>query len=870
MKRWLAGTLFLSAAALPGADSAAWIADPEALRNAVPALRGQRLWSEFATPAEQALFAGPETVYPEVPAASFDLTGFDPALLGSPVPPAGMHPRILFSPEDAPRFRTWLATNRLGRVARAETRFVLDRTLFDPASPEGRIFAQLVAGEAQVLTWAPPADAAAMPPHWFTGGEPTLGTSVHTPYLPNLLAAAAFQCWLDADAGRGRQVATALATYARLRVPLVETYIAEGVRTQRAPDTVWRTASIATGGNNLAFAYDCAAGWMDEAQRAPVRRLLALATKGRLAYGMNGPARWAETNWASWDLEAYLTALAIEGEEGADPDLPAAARRCLAGYLQWGITAQGTIFESNGKNGSGLHWAVLAMVGFARRGDQLFGHPHLRRLPQAQAQAIAPAGGTSFNNGTWGNAQFGGTGTLLSFYPTDPVLAFLHRQARPEIATLDPERVAAQLGKGNGWRKITLLTPGHSLGPTPYSCSDGPAAAGLDVAAQRAALQLPLAVADAQHGLLQVRASDAADALYLMFEARANLSTVGHQHHDAGHFYLTALGETWAVENGAKSFNSSEHNVVRIDGLGLADVAYPPKVRWLGATVSAAGALASADVSNAYNYAWTNPTQFQWTIPAAATWKLSVETDPEVVAFFRGTQHYPMRLWGDHHWRQNWGPTMRVASANPVRSASRTAGLVRGAHPYALIVDDVDKGDGATHLYEWTMQVPASVRLAQLGLPAGNPAAAVLVRGAGPEEWRTIDVPVPPPRGTPALLVSFLDRPTEVTDTSLGNTVNNAALPIQVVTTAYAGVRPGQVITRGRLQLSQRAAVGSFRLLLLPFRIGEALPAITWEPTAQVATVRWADQVDAISLRPSGTRTGIAIRRGGSELLTSP
>jgi hypothetical protein len=155
-------------------------------------------------------------------------------------------------------------------------------------------------------------------------------------------------------------------------------------------------------------------------------------------------------------------------------------------------------------------------------------------------------------------------------------------------------------------------------------------------------------------------------------------------------------------------------------------------------------------------------------------------------------------------------------------------------------------------------------------LPAGNPAAAVLVRGAGPEEWRTIDVPVPPPRGTPALFVSFLDRPTEVTDTSLGNTVNNAALPIQVVTTAYAGVRPGQVITRGRLQLSQRAAVGSFRLLLLPFRIGEALPAITWEPTAQVATVRWADQVDAISLRPSGTRTGIAIHRGGSELLTSP
>ena len=105
----------------------------------------------------------------------------------------------------------------------------------------------------------------------------------------------------------------------------------------------------------------------------------------------------------------------------------------------------------------------------------------------------------------------------------------------------------------------------------------------------------------------------------------------------------------------------------------------------------------AAEITNAYNYGWVGPTQFQWNIPEAKNWKINVESDPDVVAFFKGTQNYKMRIWGDNYFKQNWGPTMRVASANPVKSAFRTAGIVRGKHPYALVLDDTDKGDGREH-----------------------------------------------------------------------------------------------------------------------------------------------------------------------------
>ncbi|NDC75022.1 hypothetical protein EBZ70_06995 [bacterium] len=872
--------LFLAGSAF-AADTLSTLADPEALRQAIPALREQRHWTEFASPEQIALYDGPETVYPEIPASAHDLTGFDPALLGSPVPAPGVHPRILFSPGDIPLVKHRLEGSKAGQKALLETRFLLAQTLYNPASDEGKIYAKLVAGDTADLTFLTPEPPKQIdsilistpPRHWFNGYTQSLPDTVHTAYLPNLLAASAFQALLDNDTPRGRDTAAAIANYYWLRNPLIDAFAEEQHRLHLAPRDTWRAIFGVAGGNNLAFCYDLAAPWMNEEQRAVLRHAIAAS------------ARWVETNWSGWDLEHYLTALAIEDEPGYDPAIQPAALRTLKGYLQWGISAQGTIFESNGKVGAGFHYAMLTALALARRGENQLGHPHLHQLPFSQIQHVVPSGEYNVNNGTWGCAPFAYGHFFTAFFPREKVAAaadLLMRQDRPDLAAFDPVHYQLSLEASTqsnatppggralekiNWRKLTPLTPAHVMGPTPYDCADWRGAE--TFAKDRASLNLPLDFADPVHGLLTTRSAPDSDALFLMFEARANLSTIGHQQHDAGHFYLAALGEMWGVEAGAKSGFSQDHSHVRIDGLGLADVAYPPRVKFLGSAITPVGALATANISAAYNHGWVGPTQFQWTIPDAASWKISPETDPDVVAYFRGTQHYKMRIWGDNYFKQNWGPTMRVESANPVKSAFRTAGLVRGAHPYALVLDDVNKGDGRAHDYDWVLQVPNSVRLADIELPAGNPAAAVLVKTIGGDQFRMTDVQETPV-GTPALLVVALDLPV-TTGPQLWNFYKATEQPFRLDVRTYTANKTNQVLTRTRLYASRRDTIFRSRIALIPFKIGQPLPKITWDAEQTSATLVWPDQNDTLVFSPAApdAHTSVSVRRGGTEILSS-
>jgi hypothetical protein len=870
------------------------LADPEALRESIPALRAQRHWTEFATPEQIQLYEGPETVYPVIPESAYDLTGFDPSLLGSPVPAPGIHPRILFSLEDVPLIKRRLEQSKAGKKALIETRFLLDQTLYNSESDEGKIYAKLVDGDTADLKFQTPEPPkkvdslilVAPPRHWFEGYTQTLPDTIHTAYLPNLLAASAFQALLDGDESRGRATAAAIANYYRLRNPVIDAYAEDQDRRRLGPKDHWRAIFGVAGGNNLAFCYDLAAPWMNEDQRDVLRHAIAASTSGRLAYGMNGPARWVETNWSGWDLEHYLTALAIEGEKGYDPSIQPAALRTIKGYLQWGISPSGTIFESNGKIGAGFHYAMLTAIALARRGENQLGHPHLRQLPFAQAQTVVPSGKFLVNNGTWGCANFAYGHFFTAFFPEEKVAAaadLLMQQDRPDLAAFEPETFRRSLeatvsttAKPPGgdshakidWRKLTPLTPAHVMGPTPYDSADW---RGVNdpkpVADSRRALGLPLDFVDPVHGLLISRSGPEADALFLMFEARANLSTIGHQQHDAGHFYLASNGEMWAVEAGAKSGFSQDHSNVRIDGLGLADVAYPPRVNFLGAKTKPSGAIASADITKAYNHGWVGPTQFQWTIPDAAKWKISPETDPDIVDYFRGTQHYKMRLWGDNYFKQNWGPTMRVESPNPVNFAFRSAALVRGPHPYALILDDVDKGDGRPHDYDWVMQVPNSVRIADIELPAGNCASAVLVKAVGGDQWRMTDVQETP-AGTPALLVALLDVPVTA-GPQLWNFYKATEQPIRLDVRTYTANKTNQILTRTRLYVSRRDTVLRSRIALIPFKIGEPLPKIAWDAAQSTATLAWPDQKDSLVFSISGGRTGVSVLRDGEKILSS-
>jgi hypothetical protein len=130
------------------------------------------------------------------------------------------------------------------------------------------------------------------------------------------------------------------------------------------------------------------------------------------------------------------------------------------------------------------------------------------------------------------------------------------------------------------------------------------------------------------------------------------------------------------------------------------------------------------------------------------------------------------------------------APNNPVEYCWRTGLLVRGEHPYALIVDDVKK-DAAERAYDWYMPIPEDLKY--IPLSGGR----VLLAEQGREDGGR------PPLGSRRLLVVPLGPggPPEAKD--------------EVYT---ASVTRGTENKARRLALSRTGSEGHFRVLLYPFR----------------------------------------------------
>ena len=81
--------------------------NPTSPAKYIPTLARQGKWTDHVkvTPEQLAILNGPETDWPTAPKSEYDFTGFDETLLGSKVPPPGVYPRVLFSPEDVPSWR---------------------------------------------------------------------------------------------------------------------------------------------------------------------------------------------------------------------------------------------------------------------------------------------------------------------------------------------------------------------------------------------------------------------------------------------------------------------------------------------------------------------------------------------------------------------------------------------------------------------------------------------------------------------------------------------------------------------------------------------------------------------------------------------
>jgi hypothetical protein len=213
-----------------------------------------------------------------------------------------------------------------------------------------------------------------------------------------------------------------------------------------------------------------------------------------------------------------------------------------------------------------------------------------------------------------------------------------------------------------------------------------------------------------------------------------------------------------------------------------------------------------------------------WTAEPFEGRSWALETDPLIVRIFKGTQRYRIN-YGTPPLTSQWSPTLRTPF-NPVMYAYRSVGLVRGNHPYAIVLDDIRKDD-ETRLYEW--QMAGAFRTAIL--PGLDPEALILTAA---QDDATAD-------GTPMLLVQEVGP----SDCRLQN-------------------------VRDRTLVATETVECRFRIVMIPFRMGEELPTIRVDPDTEAVRLEWPDQQDELQFDVAkDNRTRLRVLRDGREILRS-
>lgn len=773
---------------------------------------------------------------------TFDTNGFAAERLYN-VPAPGVHPRVLFAPEDLPRIRQQLRDTEAGRALMDALRKKVADGLEKPGSPVNDCYRKLTHGDDSGLT------------AFFEEFKlhPAAG-SWSNPVLAGL-EDKALLVLLDSDETQGREVAAAAVALAKWMEPQI-------LAASKAPggDDFWRQVRTVCG-NGPAFGliYDFAQPFMDAAQTATMRRVIAEATSGKYVLGMDLPRHWRNWNFIGMAEEFPVLALAIEGEDGYDSRILKRGAEVARDYINFGISDQGIAKEAVGYHTGGMGHLNLLMLALANRGENLFTSERYRRqFEDWLIWAQQPFGG--------GWQSSGDLGTFPPAYETVQTMKFFYPQNERIDYVLQNHPVVRN-GQGIQFSLLALLTPADAK-----RNADG----SLVNYHQAADFHLPDSLFDPQRGYLFARSGWSADAASLQFVCRNDTVFVSHDDADRGTFYFTALGQPWSVAN-FRETEGKYANTVAIDGMGEGYAATPGK--WLGVCDTPSATFGVTDLKYCYDWFWVKwpmimpESEFQ-TKPwlwvgfgehrqrlAPRYSKLKWERDPlpMVADYYSGYLAGDPGMWDEDTW-------VRRAPFNPVQRAFRTAGLVRGQRDYALIVDDIQKDD-AEHLYEWHMNVPVNLEVAEL---RGNgimlcPIQTNRQTGADAmSDYRGAGRPLPA-AGTPLLWVCALN-------------VNQPGLPTRQPSPALETFEylkhddSHQFYLRStglgkRIVFPSRSVAPDYVVLLFPLKRGEPLPETKWSDDRKHLTISWQGQRDEYTFKKGRDgRTRFKLARAGVQL----
>jgi hypothetical protein len=376
---------------------------------------------------------------PTIPRAAYNLGGFNFKMLGSNVPPPGVYPRLLFSPEDLPNLQQRIQQVKTLQMSLAEMQAMFRISWWDPQTLDGQVFAKLVKGEPVDLT---------------SEGHGASLFSSNVNYATNSLVSMALYCLLASDDEHGQQAATAICNYYQAIEPRLD-YVLASSASEFAfvPDLAgfstsqWKGVDDLVAHLDLGLALDFGGHWMTPEQKDLMRRIIAKATYGRRATPGNG-------------LSHLLALAAIQGLPGFDAEAYAADAERVQSFLDWGLDERG-LLTPEGTQAGDLQFQILAMIVLARRGDNLWGHPHWRNfLNGAETSPTQPA---ATDGGPYDSQ------TIIefhAFYPdnktADRILSQRFMNFKP--SDIDMTLFSAQLANETAehMRQLKLRLPGPS------------------------------------------------------------------------------------------------------------------------------------------------------------------------------------------------------------------------------------------------------------------------------------------------------------------------------------------------------------------------------------------------------------------------
>jgi hypothetical protein len=699
------------------------------------------------------------------------------------VPAPGVHPRVLIGPKELVSLRQLMQTTEVGKYLAARVEAALG-VLHTPGRELAATYDALVKGDRNALAYV-------KVPSW-------------QKRVPLELFYECYEVMLRDDRVRGQQAGAALATLA----------------------SIWSTKD--TDVFSLALAYDFDYAYMSEEQRRTVRQTIATMTSGKEAYGAAFPPDWRNYNWMPASTDLMLSALAIEGEQGYDASIYPATRQVMKDFLHYGITQTGGPLEEMHYFNYGMGNGALALVAFARHGDNLFAEPHYRALPNWLVASMEPFGDAFSMHQDTPNDQGGLSSnfTILKWvWPNDPVVDMVWRNWVRTDST--------GLSFYGSWPSLVFF-PSDPVGWHPFTGPSPLKPWGLDESAIPAnypdavrgieALNLPLTYWDPERGFLITRNKWGSEGmeLHVDMNTQANIA-FGHAHANSGSFTLSALRRKWAIDRGFHIAETKDSSLILIDGRGQG---FFPVA---GTTVERRDepnlTVIAGDESEPYH--WMKRSQNGIGDPVVAGYRWQPEKLPETLRRFQEVSgaNNP-QPWNDKvHGTQY----PFVASYNPVEKAFRTAALRRnGSHDYVLIVDDIKK-DASSHQYDWLMQTPDDL------VVKSNSGGAVVLGSSNPKDNRR-------------LLVQMI---------GVNGGGNWIFEPYEIKRSPESG-DTSSFGTGHRLRYNVRTVEPGFRILLYPYREGEALPQVS---TNGPLEVHWPDQSDVYDLTalPTG-RTELRMR----------